>query len=330
MGQGASCGTTALAPFLYTARPTNASRRLHPWPSGLRTPRPPRFSTQLRVRYMERYLFAVGDEPFCLWGYDLARENDVFLRSFDSSYFEYVARLHLNHLEGEDAPRAAIALRAAYHHGLEALFSLLGALSQAPAAVTAWIPRCSNSRLRRVVSDISANRPILTQRGPQPLSWQVLAEIVHSHVWVDEEPRWATATRYARLWSRFAHEFLDDLHIAEYNSIKHGFRVLSGGSVLRVGVEPSYGVSSPESEMQTIGASPHGVNFSTVEPIPATEPRSPHVRLMHQRPNWRGVYGSGATSDIVLGEQHCWIPARTQRCSRRHHLLSSARGSGGL
>jgi hypothetical protein len=236
---------------------------------------------------MDRYVFAVGDEPFCLWGYDLARENDIFLRSFDASYFEYVARVHLNQLEGEDAPRAAVALRAAYHHGLEALFSLLGALSQAPAAVTAWIPRCSNSRLRRLVTDISANRPILTQRGPQSLSWQLLAEIVHSHAWVDEEPQWATATRYAQLWSRFAHEFLDNLHVAEYNSIKHGFRVLSGGSVLRVGRQPSYGVSPPESEMQTIGASPHGVNFSTVEPIPATESKSPHVRLMHQRLNWR-------------------------------------------
>jgi len=236
---------------------------------------------------MERYVFAVGDEPFCLWGYDLARENEIFLRSFDASYFEYIARIHLNQLEGEDAPRAAVALRAAYHHGLEALFSLLGALSQAPAAVTAWIPRCSNSRLRHIVRDISATQPILTQRGPQPLSWQLLAEIVHSYVWVNEEPKWATATRYARLWSRFADEFLDDLHIAEYNSIKHGFRVLSGGSVLRMGVEPAYGVPAPESEMQTIGASPHGVNFSTVESIPATESRSPHVRLMHQRLNWR-------------------------------------------
>jgi len=236
---------------------------------------------------MERYLFAVGDEPFCLWGYDLARESEVFLRSFDASYFEYVARIHLSEIEGEDAPRAAIALRAAYHHGLEALFSLLGALAQAPAAVTAWIPRCSNSRLRRIVHDISRNRPILTQRGLQPLSWQVLAEIVHSHVWVDEEPRWATATRYARLWSRFAHEFLDDLHVAEYNSIKHGFRVLSGGSVLRIGRQSSYGVSALESEMQTMGASPHGVNFSTVVPIPSVASRSPHVRLMHQRLNWR-------------------------------------------
>src|SRR5215218_2623467 len=100
---------------------------------------------------MDRYVFAVGEEPLCLWGIDLANENERFLRSFDASYFDYCARVHADGLEGGDAPRAAIALRAAYHHGLEALFSILGALSQAPEAVTAWIPRCSNAQLRRFV-----------------------------------------------------------------------------------------------------------------------------------------------------------------------------------
>ena len=120
---------------------------------------------------MERYVFAVGEEPFCLWGYDLGLENDRYLQSFDASYFEYVARAHGAHLEGDDAPRSAIALRAAYHHGLEALFSILGALSQAPEAVAAWIPRCSNTRLRRFVSDVSSGNAVLTQRGRQRLSW---------------------------------------------------------------------------------------------------------------------------------------------------------------
>jgi hypothetical protein len=236
---------------------------------------------------MERYVFAVGEEPFCLWGYDLGLENDRYLQSFDASYFEYVARAHGDHLEGDDAPRSAIALRAAYHHGLEALFSILGALSQAPEAVAAWIPRCSNTCLRRFVSDVSSGNAVLTQRGRQRLSWQILAEVVHSHCWVEENPQGATAHRYANLWSRFSRDFLDPMHVAEHNSIKHGFRALSGGAVLRVGLEPSYGVAPPESEMQTIGASPHGVSFSTVDPIPPTEPKSPHVRLTHQRLNWR-------------------------------------------
>jgi hypothetical protein len=39
--------------------------------------------------------------------------------------------------------------------------------------------------------------------------------------------------------------------------------------------------------MKTIGASPHGVSFATVDPLPANQRDSPHVRLMHQRLNWR-------------------------------------------
>jgi hypothetical protein len=236
---------------------------------------------------MDRYVFAVGEEAFCLWGYDLAEENEQFLKSFDASYFEYVARAHIDHLEGDDAARAAIALRASYHHGLEALFSILGALSQAPEAVTAWIPRCSNARLRRFVGDVTAGKPVLTQRGRQRLTWRALAEIVHSCCWVDEDPKHATAHRYAKLWSHFARDFLDPLHVAEYNSIKHGFRVLSGASVVRVGLQPSYGVVPSESQMRTIGGSPHGVSFSTVDPLPADNAKSPHVRLVHQRLNWR-------------------------------------------
>jgi hypothetical protein len=135
---------------------------------------------------------------------------------------------------------------------------------------------------------VSSGGPILTQRGRQHLSWRILAEIVHSHCWVDENPQLATAHRYAKLWSRFSLDFLDPLQVAEYNSIKHGFRALSGGSVLRVGIEPGYGVAPPQSEMQTIGASPHGVSFSTVDPIPTTDLKSPHVRVTHQRLNWRG------------------------------------------
>lgn len=236
---------------------------------------------------MERYPFAVRNSPYCLWGYDLARENELFLRSFGAGYFEYIAQVHLEHLEGENTPMAAIALRAAYHHGLEALFSLLGASAQAPMAVSAWIPRCSSADLRSLVEDINAERPVLTPLGRQRLSWKALSHTVHSHVWRDETPEWTTADRFGSLWSRLARDYLNDLHTAEYNSIKHGFRVSSGGSVLRVGLEPSYGVAPPESEMQTIGASPHGASFATLEVIPQGSRGSPHVKLVQQRLNWR-------------------------------------------
>ncbi len=236
---------------------------------------------------MERYVFVVRERPYCLWGYDLLRENETFLRSFDPSYFEYLAKLLVDHLEGENTSKAAIGLRAAYHHGLEALFSLLGALAQAPQAVPAWLPRCSNSDLRALVEDIGAGTLLLTPLGRQRVTWVALSHTVFANAWRDENPEWATAERFARLWSRFGRDYLDQVHTDEYNSIKHGFRISSGGAVLRVGLEPSYGVSPPESEMQTIGASPHGTNFSVLSPIPATVRNSPHVKYLRHRLNWR-------------------------------------------
>lgn len=236
---------------------------------------------------MERYVFAVRNQAFCVWGHDLAQWNDLFLRSYDPDYFSYLTTLHTAQLEGDNGATAAVALRTGYHHGLETLFSLLCALSQAPGCVAAWIPKCTNPVLRNLVGDIASGRLILTQRGRQPLSWEVLSGIVHSHVWQDETPPAATAARYANLWARFAADFLDDSHVVEYNSIKHGFRVSSGPFVLRVGLEHSYGVPPADSEMQTIGASPHGTTFYVPEPIPRTSRGTPHFWLRKNRLNWR-------------------------------------------
>ena len=97
-----------------------------------------------------RYVFAVGSKVYCCWEHDLPRRNDKFLSSIDCEYFRYIAQLHLDQIEGENKQRAAVALRSAYHHGLETFFSLVGALCQAPGAVPAWIPKCNNTVLRKL------------------------------------------------------------------------------------------------------------------------------------------------------------------------------------
>jgi len=85
-----------------------------------------------------------------------------------------------------------------------------------------------------------------------------------------------------------ATEFLDDNHIDEYNSIKHGFRVSSGGFAIRVGVEQSYGVSPPEGEMQTLAGGPHGIGFYRPEPFPELgDSCKHHFGLRDTHLNWR-------------------------------------------
>jgi hypothetical protein len=235
-----------------------------------------------------RYPFAVHEQAYCVWGLDLPERNDQFLRSFDPKFFQYLAEQHISQLGTENSQRAAVALRAAYHHSLETLFSLLGALAQAPNCVPAWLPKCSNRVLRDLVRDFSGGRPVLTQRGRHSLSWTTLANAVHSWAWQDEAPSGATSGRFAQLWGRLAGEFLDDYHTEEYNSFKHGFRISAGGFAMRVGLEHSYGVAPPESEMQWVGGSPHGIGFLKPESFPALgDGCKHHFRLRDAHLNWR-------------------------------------------
>lgn len=236
---------------------------------------------------MYRYVFAVGDDVYCCWEHELPERNERFLLSIDGEYFNYVAQRHLDQIEGEDRQRAAVALRAAYHHGLETLFSLLGALSQAPQAVPGWIPKCTNTILRELVRKLQVGGIVLTQVGPQRVSLSELAALVHQYCWPNDEPAGATGSRFGLLWSRFAQDFLDPHHVAEYNSIKHGFRVSSGGFVLRLGAEEEFGVHAPEANMETVGASPFGSSFYEAIPLLEDGASKHHFRIRHQALNWR-------------------------------------------
>ena len=65
-------------------------------------------------RELTAQIFAVGDEPHCVWDWDLSEKNMQFLRGLDPSYFDYVARANAPNLSAEDPVerrRAAIAPR---------------------------------------------------------------------------------------------------------------------------------------------------------------------------------------------------------------------------
>ena len=60
---------------------------------------------------------------------------------------------------------------------------------------------------------------------------------------------------------------MDERRIAEYNSIKHGFRLRSGGLTLRVGRENTPGIAVPRAAMKTLSHSPHGSSFYVLQKI---------------------------------------------------------------
>jgi hypothetical protein len=223
-----------------------------------------------------------------VWEYDLPARNARFLEGLDVKYFEYLGSAHVAQFDGEQEARAAVGLRSAYHHSLETLFSLLGALTQAPECVPAWLPKCSNDALREVVSMLQRGDDILTQRGRQPITFGSLAAAVHQYAWQNDQPLRATSERFGLLWQRLADDFLDPYHIAEYNSIKHGFRVAAGGFGLSIGLEHVSGVSPPDEEMKTIGYSPFGTTFFAVEPVPVgNHPKNRSFRVRRMSLNWR-------------------------------------------
>jgi hypothetical protein len=204
-------------------------------------------------------IFQVNDEPYCLWEVDLKGEVGRFLSGFDTGYFDHLLEVHL---ESNDEKRGAMALRVAYHHAMETLFSLLGALLQAPAAPHAWLARCSNAQLREVVRRISASDDTLPKGlSVESVRWSELARA--SLNWYKSgTPRQAeTIKLFGDFWRRLASEFLEQNRIDEYNSLKHGFRVSGGGFGLRFGIEHEYGVPPPENEMQTIEKSEFGTTF---------------------------------------------------------------------
>jgi hypothetical protein len=226
---------------------------------------------------MRYFAFAVLDDPFCVWEYDLLARNEDFLQSLDPGYFSFLADAFSPGLQGETPQRHAVALRAAYYHGLETLFTLIGAFLQAPVCVPAWIPRCRTEQLRRIVERVNTGQPLMTARGTRSVTWREISNEVHAFAYQGENPPGATADRYAKLWSRLSRDFLSETNVAEYNSIKHGFRVAAGGFTLRIGSETVPGKVAPSENMRTVGQSEFGSRFFVPQRI--LPEGTPHGRV---------------------------------------------------
>jgi hypothetical protein len=214
---------------------------------------------------MQSSIFVVNEEPYCIWEVDLLGRNIEFLGGIDTEYFDYVIKVHA---EAEDEKRASIALRTALYHAMETMFSLLGAYIQSPDCVYAWIAKCSNKDLRELVEKVSSFRnDLFTKLQIDKVSWDNVAGSVFRYYLPDTEKNKKTAQLFASLWNRLAHEYTDSNHIDEYNSIKHGFRIHSGGFALAIGLEHEYGVAPPPEEMKLVGKSEFGTSFFRVESI---------------------------------------------------------------
>jgi len=205
--------------------------------------------------------FAVNETPYCLWDLDLDVRNLDFINSIDPRYFEHTANLQAQFLEGDEKQYAATALRIAYSHGLETMFALLCATVQAPDCIVGWLVKYKNSELYEVVKKISGRRSMYS-RGTVTPTWDALAETIFTYVQTGDSGKDSQIRKsFARLWARFANDYVNEDHRFEYNSLKHGLRVKMGGSYFSLGVEDTPGVPAPHERMRTIGQSDFGSSF---------------------------------------------------------------------
>lgn len=212
-------------------------------------------------------IIMVNDEPYSIWDRDLCRLNIDFIKRIDVDYFDYLLKVHMS---AEDEGRASVALRTTLHHATETLFSLLGAFIQAPDCVYGWLAKCRNEQLRALLIRINKqDSTIFNKFSMKEISWNAISTLVFQNYSDDTNKNSATAMLFAKLWERLVSEYVDDNHISEYNSFKHGFRIRSGeiGFSLSIGFEKELGVAPPPSEMRVIGESKYGTIFLNVEPI---------------------------------------------------------------
>jgi hypothetical protein len=241
---------------------------------------------------MQQAVFNVGDVPYAVWEWDVRERNLEFIRQIDEKYFEYLAQVHFESIEGKDRDRAALALRAAYHHAIETLMVLIGATVQAPHCYPGWILKAPTGAVRAVVRSLSQLAPPIPSVLDLPvLTWESLAgEVFRFAGWGAGNAD--TAERFAQAWHMLAHEWLDQTNIDEYNGIKHGLRAKQGGFTLAVGRQDDPGTPAPPERMRSVGGSEFGSRFFLAEGIAGAPPlkADPHFRLRRMSLNWNPVF----------------------------------------
>lgn len=216
---------------------------------------------------MEVIKFVVHKTPYACWDWHLKEKNLAFLEGIDAYYFQYIAALNAEHIESDDKHRAALSLRLAYSHGLEALFALLCSVVQAPQCTIGWIINYRNSDILNIVKKISRGEFVYTRFHEKPVTWDVLAKHIHSDINYHAEKKAWIQRGFGKLWASFASEF-EDIHFSnEYNGIKHGLRVKPGGFHLAFGFEDSPGAPVASEKMMSLGGSEFGSSYFVKEQI---------------------------------------------------------------
>lgn len=233
-------------------------------------------------------VYAIVDEPFCLWERDLKTAALGFLESIDYDYFNYIADRSNTDLDNPEwGMRAATSMRLALFHGGETLFLLIGALLQGERCPHAWVAHCKTDELRTIINQINSSQPLLLQNDRiKKLSWLDISREILSKCPSDAIGLCSTIESFAKFWELLALNHTHQIYIDEYNSLKHGFRIAPGGFEAMMGLHPLISVPPSGQEMQSLGSSKWGANFRVIKRLD-DDPRASRSRQsIYTAVNW--------------------------------------------
>ena len=212
-------------------------------------------------------IFCVFDDPYCLWDQDYAERNKEFVAGFDVEHFEFILNKFIDDV---DEMRSSIIIRTTLHHAVETMFTLLGAYVQAPDVAYAWVTKCPTGHLRKLLKAMMEGSNTVPRRNSliKNLTFEDISKAIYHYSVYPKRENDNTIKLYAVCWMRMARDFLDSNSIDEYNSLKHGFRVKSGGSKIKIAVEKEHNVRPAVSEFETFCDSQYGTRFFKAEKTP--------------------------------------------------------------
>ncbi|GAB6091664.1 hypothetical protein JCM12856_32580 [Spirochaeta dissipatitropha] len=128
----------------------------------------------------------------------------------------------------------ATLMRLLSGHLQETLFAFLFALLQAPHAIIAWLTLYKNQDIDMLLDHINNKKDFKYFKFKiDRVCWDSISEFLHP---INRDDNVNKSIKYLSKFLRvLSAEYLDDRRRSEYNSIKHGLKILNGGFKMQIG-----------------------------------------------------------------------------------------------
>lgn len=216
---------------------------------------------------IQQFQFLVGSRVAAVVASDIKERNKRLVENYAAGFFEDVAA-GLHHQFQAADPRTdkkkrnhlSAALRLVYGQASEAFFAVLFAALQAPLCPIGWLQEYRRSDIVKLISLLDEGRADdlfrVTLKGH---GWSGISNTINDIEDGQTFTRESVVRNFSVFWKKLGAEYSDEKQNAEYNQIKHGFRISPGGFNLSVGESPH--------SMEPLGGSAFGSEIHRLLPL---------------------------------------------------------------